>query len=186
MAALIALVLLLNQNPPVADAHNWDDDPPESTEHDTIYLECPDTEVLEGSSFTVKVRRVDGPDSGTESFSAKFYTEKITTEDDDHRNLNGNYQASNKSQSDANTMTRSIPTYQDDLIEGNETFKVRVGGHYQITHNRPDSCTITIIDEDLYISSMWVANRPQYGDTFGAGEDIEFKVKFNTLGGGGR
>ena len=180
MAALMALVLLLNQNPPVAYSHDWDGNEPGNTEHDTIYLECPDTEILEGSSFTVYVRRVDGPDAREGTFNAWFYTEKITTEDDDHRNLDGNKQYSNKSQSDANRMPRSIPTYQDNLIEGNETFKVRISGHYPITHNRPGSCTITIIDEDLYITSMSVANRPRYGDTFGAGEDIEFRVAFNS------
>ena len=171
MAALMALVLLLNQNPPVAYSHDSG-----SFQHNTIFLQCPDTEVLEGSSFTVNVRQIDHGDDGPDNFDARFYTDRITTEDDDHPNWDGNKQSSNSEHS----MSRSVPTYQDNLIEGNETFRVRIGGHFPIQHDKIDRCTITIIDEDLYITSMSVANRPRYGDTFGAGEDIEFRVAFNS------
>ena len=182
MAALAALVLLLSQNPQVAYTQDGGRD-----YHTTFYLACPDTEILEGTTVTVYLRRVyrDVDNAEDVTMSTIWHTDDITATNDDYHGLSGNHQYSNKEQSGANTMPRTLQTKQDNLIEGNETFRVRIEKPQEYiadpdNPDRDDRCTITIIDEDLYITAMSVANRPRYGDTFGAGEEIKFRVTFSS------
>ena len=185
IAALAALVLLLSQNPQVAYS---DGDGRSAHLDSTFYLECPNTEIQEGTTVTVYLRRIFREVGNSQDYGmhTTWHTDDITATNDDYHGWSGNLQHSNKQQSGANRMPRTLQTKQDNLIEGNETFQVRIEAddpediEDPDNPNRDDRCTITIIDEDLYITAMSVANRPRYGDTFGAGEEIKFRVKFSS------
>ena len=68
-----------------------------------------------------------------------------------------------------------IETLEDDIPEGDETFRVswRVGGDVF------RECHMTIIDDDPHITGIEIVSKPLAGDTYGMGDTIEFAATFN-------
>ena len=82
-----------------------------------------------------------------------------------------------------NTLTPSRLTFhseRDDLIEGDETFTVKVGSDEgRVGANADQRCEMTILDDVARVSSVRIASTPANGHTYRRGEVIEVQVRFD-------
>ena len=84
----------------------------------------------------------------------------------------------------ANRLQVNLNTKQDSLVEADETFTVFFGPDDNITDrndpNRDNQCEITILDDDTPVGiKTEITSSPASGNTYRAGETIEFSITFN-------
>ena len=96
-----------------------------------FWLDCPVSEVTEGDSFVLGIGRVVVRRSLLQilnpadfSWHVFWSTEARTADSSDYTHLDRVQQASSGEENTINWMTRTFYTTDDDLIEGNETFRV--------------------------------------------------------------
>ena len=80
-------------------------------------------------------------------------------------------------------MTRFIRTTDDDEIEENETFRIRVAEDDTIldmTDSAKDNeCVVTIVDDDPHVTGVEILSSPVREDTYGLNETIRLAAHFN-------
>ncbi len=178
MLALAAAAMIPgNPNvPPIAADH---DDRPSPK----VYVDCPQTHVEEGNSLKVYLVRTDVNGHEEDNFGGWWHTHWYTANGSDYPRLDGVWQASTEAERRANRMERTIRTYEDDRLEGEESFVVRFSPPSIVKDlddpQRDDRCDITIVDDEARVTGIDIISRPAAGHTYGRKETIEFAVTFN-------
>ena len=161
---------------------------PVSADHDDrpnpkVYVDCPRTHVEEGDSVKVYLVRTDLNGHEQDNFGGWWHTHWYTAGESDFPRLDGVWQASTEAERLANRMERTIHTYEDNRLEGEESFVVRFSPPSIVKDlddpRRDDRCDITIVDNEARVTGISIISRPAAGDTYGLKETIEFAVTFN-------
>lgn len=178
MLALIAVAILtvIPNAAPIAADH---DDRPGPK----VYVDCPKTHVAEGDSVKVYLVRTDLNGHEKYQFGGWWHTHAKSADRSDYRRLDGVWHTSTEAERIANRMALTIRTYEDNRLEGEETFTVRFSPPSIVKDlddpRRDDRCDITIVDDEARVTGIDVISRPAAGDTYGLKETIEFAVTFN-------
>ena len=148
-----------------------------------LYLDCPKTHVEEGNSFTVYLVRTDLNGHQGYNFGAYWHTDAYSANGFDYPHLDGVLQVSTDAERRSNRIARTIRTYEDDRLEGEEsfilTFTPRDNVYDLDDPQRDNRCDITIVDDEARVTGIDVISRPAAGDTYGLKETIEFAVTFS-------
>ena len=135
------------------------------------HLECPDR-ILEGESQPAQVRHHASVPSGFDVRWETFHDEEgLTAEAGDYKPLNKT-SGSSVHESTVGRMREGLYTIEDDLIEEDETFGLRID-------KSGLQCTIIIVDNDPGVTDVQVVSTPADGEAYRAGEEIEIDVTFN-------
>ena len=147
-----------------------------------LYLDCPDTTVVEGDSVDVFLIRVTNHQHIL-PFAAYWHTDAGTAGTDDYVHQNTESIWSTREEHLANRAKRTFETREDTLIEGNETFTARFTPTDLVVDlndpTRDNKCVITIIDNDPNITDIEIISSPIWGGTYGESETIEFEATFS-------
>ena len=159
VAALIGLFLFVD----TAYASTW-------------HIRCPDP-VPEGESTTAEAYWHNRPE--WERVRVWWHTSPISAEEDiDYKAADNERQTASAHERRVAHMRRGVTTYEDTLIEGDETFEfyyIESGGG----QNRK-SCTITITDNDPGVTDVGVVSSPADGRAYRVGERIEVDLTFSS------
>ena len=189
-ACIVAITILIGlnglQDPPAVSAAQEDlptfslSKVPADTAK--LYLDCPDTTVVEGDSVDVFLIRVTNHQHIL-PFAAYWHTDAGTAGTDDYVHQNTESIWSTREEHLANRAKRTFATREDTLIEGNETFTARFTPTDLVVDlddpTRDNKCVITIIDNDPNITDIEIISSPIRGDTYGESETIEFEATFS-------
>ncbi|MXX52852.1 MAG: hypothetical protein F4Z35_02560 [Dehalococcoidia bacterium] len=150
-----------------------------------FWLDCPVSEVTEGDSFVLGIGRVVVRRSLLQilnpadfSWHVFWSTEARTADSSDYTHLDRVQQASSGEENTINWMTRTFYTTDDDLIEGNETFRVSFDSNYSMQNQ---TCDITIVDNDPSVTGIEIVSEPDDGEAYDVGETIDIAVSFSTV-----
>ena len=147
-----------------------------------LYLDCPDTTVVEGDSVDVFLIRVTNHQHIL-PFAAYWHTDAGTAGTDDYVHQNTESIWSTREEHLANRAKRTFETREDTLIEGNETFTARFTPTDLVVDlddpTRDNKCVITIIDNDPNITDIEIISSPIREGTYGENETIEFEATFS-------
>ncbi len=142
----------------------------------TWHIRCPDP-ILEGKSTTAEAYWHNRPE--WERVRVWWHTSPISAEEDvDYRAADNERQTASAHERRVAHMRRGVTTYEDTLIEGDETFEfyyIESGGG----QNRK-SCTITITDNDPGVTDVGVVSSPADGRAYRVGERIEVDLTFSS------
>ena len=158
--------------------------PPTVSAHDAkFYLDCPQTWVREGESVDVFMVR-ESDHQHNVGYFAYWYTDEGTAHGVfDFVEEDGVHQYTTSEEKDANRMRHTVQTKDGLVLEREESFIVRFGGpEYAVDMDDPardNQCEISIIDDDLKITSVEMVSSPSIGDTYGLGETIQFAANFS-------
>lgn len=173
----LAAALLAGEDARPARAHHDDGPSPK------FYLDCPKTHVEEGDSLRVFEVRTDLNGHEQFYFGRYWHTDAYTANGFDYPHLDGVWQASTNAERRANRMARTITTYEDTRLEGEETFTVSFTPTVDVKdHDDPERdarCEITIVDDEAKVTGINVISRPTRGQVYGWRETIEFAVTFD-------
>ena len=189
-ACIVAITILIGlnglQDPPAVSAAQEDlptisiSKVPADTAK--LYLDCPDTTVVEGKSVDVFLIRVTDHQHIL-PFAAYWHTDAGTAGTDDYVHQNTDSIWSTRDEHLANRAKRTFETREDTLIEGNETFTARFTPTDLVVDlddpTRDNKCVITIIDNDPNITDIEIISSPIWGGTYGESETIEFEATFS-------
>ena len=147
--------------------------PPTPAEaHTTIAMQCDNNEttVTEGEDFTVEAR---GHDHSGDWYAAWWYTDNLTTRDNDYTHTDG----TRRSARHWNNIVATIPAVDDHYPELDEQFTVRISNQDNSSSNT--SCVLTIEDNDGPGLYKWtVVSEPEDSDGYEEGEVITIEGHF--------
>ena len=148
-----------------------------------LYLDCPRTHVEEGGSLKVYLVRTDLNGHEQDNFAAWWHTDAYSANGSDYPRLDGVWQHSTEAERRANRMERTIRTYEDDRLEGEESFILRFTPRSIAKDlddpRRDNRCEITIVDDEARVTGIDIISRPAARETYGLKETIEFAVTFS-------
>ena len=175
----LTAVAILSGIPNVAPVAAHHDDRP----NPKLYLDCPKTHVEEGGSLKVYLVRTDLNGHEQYNFGAYWHTDAYSAHGFDYPHLDGDWQVSTDAERRANRMARTISTYQDDRLEGEESFILSFTPRDNVKDlddpQRDNRCDITIVDNEARVTGIDIISRPAAGNTYGLKETIEFAVTFS-------
>ena len=111
-----------------------------------LYLDCVETEVMEGDDFRLVVRTKHDTNDFSKPMSVYWYTDPRTADESDYERLYAEGQVSNGYQSRKGKMGRTFYTIGDALPEQTETYFVRFNN--SVDYGTDGECEITIKDDD--------------------------------------
>lgn len=148
-----------------------------------LYLDCPKTHIEEGASFQVYLVRTDLNGHQGYNFGAYWHTDSYSANGFDYPHLNGVRQVSTDAERRANRIGRTIRTYEDNRLEGEESFILSFTPRDNVKDpddpRRDNRCDITIVDDEVRVTGIDIISRPVAGKTYGLKETIEFAVTFS-------
>lgn len=161
----------------------------------SYYLSCPTTQISEGESVDVFVVQFSVHNHPRFEHRVSLHTSPGTAGPDDYVHQDTgtiaeylgyehHYIEAWGGQYNEERWARwSIQTREDNLVEGPETFTLRFEPaslqRNSYLPERDNKCELTIIDDDPQVTNIEVTSTPAMGDTYGAGEEVEFAVTFN-------
>ena len=156
---------------------------PASADQAKFYLDCPTTEVREGEDVYVFLVRVTNHQH-TVTFGAGWHTDAGTAGTADYVLQDTGTIWGSEAERLANRVRRTVETREDSMVEGNETFTIRITPTDNIVDmndpDRDDRCELTIVDDDPNITDVEVISSPARDNTYGVGETIEISATFST------
>ena len=148
-----------------------------------LYLDCPRTHVEEGNSLTVYLVRTDLNGHEGYNFGAYWHTDSYSANGFDYPHLDGVRQISADAERRSNRIVRTIRTYEDSRLEGEEAFILTFTPRDNVQDlddpRRDNRCDITIVDDEARVTGIDIISQPAAGDTYGLKETIEFTVTFS-------
>ena len=148
-----------------------------------LYLDCPKTHVEEGNSLTVYLVRTDLNGHEGYNFGAYWHTDSYSANGFDYPHLDGVRQISTDAERRSNRIARTIRTYEDNRLEGEESFILTFTPRDNVKDpddpQRDNRCDITIVDDEARVTGIDIISRPTRGSTYGLKETIEFAVTFS-------
>ncbi len=151
---------------------------------DKFYVECLYSQVREGWSATAYYHRVTSHENHkNNAFYTRWNTRTGTAQLDDFEYLVNVYDNEPYPHSVANFIVRYIETTDDDEVEDNETFRIRVPEDDTILDMddaaKDNECIVTIVDDDPHVTAVRIISSPVIGDTYGLNETIRLAAHFN-------
>ena len=151
---------------------------------DKFYVECLYSQVREGWSATAYYHRVTNHENHkNNAFYTRWNTRTGTAQLDDFEYLVNVYDNEPYPFSVANFIVRYVETTDDDEVEDNETFRIRVPEDDTILDMddaaKDNECVVTIVDDDPHVTAVEILSSPVQGDTYGLNETIRLAAHFN-------
>ena len=174
-AALVFIPLIQAPAPQPVSAHGGGD---------KFYVECLYSQVREGWSATAYYHRVTNHENHkNNAFYTRWNTRTGTAQLDDFEYLVNVYDNEPYPYSVENFIVRYIETTDDDEVEDNETFRIRVPEDDTILDMddaaKDNECIVTIVDDDPHVTAVRIISSPVIGDTYGLNETIRLAAHFN-------